>query len=109
MENKNIETSKNTSTAYNVETTKAKSLPTTYNAEASKSISNTNDVKTSDDNQYMQEYGQFYFINVEPKVQELVAAQGTKARRKIQREILAIIKNAGYHNEAYRMRALFNL
>ncbi|MEB2282913.1 hypothetical protein LAV73_23630 [Lysinibacillus xylanilyticus] len=57
-----------------------------------------------------QDYLTFHLINVEPKMQELVAAEKTKkARAKLQREIVAIIKNAGYHREATQMKAMFNL
>lgn len=57
-----------------------------------------------------QEYLTFHLTNVEPKMQELVAEEKTKkARAKLQREIVAIIKNAGYHREAMQMKAMFNL
>ncbi len=56
-----------------------------------------------------QDYLTFHLINVEPKMQELVAAETKKARAKLQREIVAIIKNAGYHREATQMKAMFNL
>lgn len=71
-----------------------------------------NDVNVSSQEnhqEFMEEYITFHLINVEPKIQELVAAETKKARAKLQREILAIIKNAGYHREAMQMKAMFNL
>lgn len=56
-----------------------------------------------------QQYLTFHLINVEPKIQEIIAAQTKKERRKIQREIITIIQDAGYNREAIQMKAMFNL
>ncbi|MEY2373785.1 hypothetical protein [Lysinibacillus capsici] len=59
--------------------------------------------------EFWEGYVNFHMMKVEPKIQELIAAGTKKARAKIQREIINIIKDAGYHNEAIRMIAMFNL
>lgn len=56
-----------------------------------------------------QQYLTFHLINVEPKIQEIIAAQTKKERRKIQREIITIIQDGGYNCEAIQMKAMFNL
>lgn len=65
------------------------------------------EIKSDENN--LEQYLIFSLRNVEPKIKELVAAQTKKDRAKIQREIISIIKDAGYRNEALKMTAMFNL
>jgi len=65
--------------------------------------------KTKIDENNIEEYLIFSLRNVEPKIKELIAAPTKKNRAKIQREIISIIKDAGYSDEASQMIAMFNL
>lgn len=55
------------------------------------------------------EYAKFYQLNIDPKINELVSAENSKQRRKIQKEIIALIRNRGFNNEATRLKAIFNV
>lgn len=66
-------------------------------------------VDPQENEKYMSEYLTFHLTNVEPKIQEIFFAETKKERRRIQREIVAIIKDAGYTLEATQMKAMFNL
>lgn len=46
---------------------------------------------------------------LEPMMNELMAAPTKEIRRKLQREIITLTQEAGYHDEVLKLKAMFNV